>query len=247
MTALLGSPDFQNPVAQSLRFLTSIAVNTATNQLTDITALVGPNDQAIVFIWSASGAYLGAPVWVLLSATGFTVNANTTANLIDGADVTIPFAGGIITNTSGATVGVRVGKPVLQGGTATGTLLVFAQSAPPTVTTTTRRSLVGQGLVTGAVVVAAGATTTVLVGPAEGQYYRLKGLAWAGGAATVVGVIMSWQRADTHALIEQYSITATTDRSHEFFTDLECDFGFELHNGAAIAVNAVVLYEIWNS
>jgi len=242
-----GALDFQGNAAQSQRYLGAFAINTSTSQNIDITALIGPNDQAVVCVWAASGLFLTNAVEVDLVGASLPGGSITSHQLGDGQTVTMPFVCAVIPNTVGATLGLTVSPGTGTTPPATGTLHVLAQTAPPTVTATIRSDLYGAGATTSLVTVNAGATTTVLGLPSAGTFYRIKLLSWALVVAPAAAVALSWQLISTSATLFRTALAAAASQQSNIAIDLALNDGIKFVNPSSLNIPCSIAYEVWTN
>ena len=242
-----GTLDFQGQNAQSLRFLTSATINTNAVQNVDLTNAIGPMDQGLVLAWVATAGFSGLPLAISAQANLPTIFFAPECRVADGTTIVLPFIGGLVSAGGVGGITINAKPPSDVGGTATGTLFVFALTAPPTIIPSIRRPFIGQGLTNGSVNVGAGATTAVLAAPPDGQHYRLKALSVFVLAAPAAVQRVSWVRTDSAQVMISQPFLAAAGQVWNIPLDLQWDFGLSLTNNTSVTVTTGVLYELWSN
>lgn len=243
MTA--GFPDFTQKGASPLDFLGALAVNTNGGQPFDITSLITPSHNGLLFVWVAALAYLGSGVYVEVDAS-LNIAALVPASLIpDGGEFIAPFPGVYITENAGNTCTVSVNIPFGVPGPALGNLLVFGINATPLTVPAIRRAQIGRGdTATGTIV--AGATTTVLPAPDAGTYYRIKMLSWSLNVAPAAAAKVQFLQTGTGRSVWSPPVAVAASQHNEIALDLEADWGIQVQNLTSVNVPVIIAYELWS-
>lgn len=240
-----GGLDFQGQTSQSLRFLTLATVDTLTVQTIDISAFIGPNDQAIVCFWQGAAGWAGLPVCIEAQTNIPVLFFSPLARVADSSAIVMPFYGKLITDGTVGGVSIQVSVPVDIGGHVTGNLWIMAQTGPPTFTPVTRRQFIGIGFTTGTVTCNAGVTTTVLPLPVDGAYYRLKSLSLRSTPAPAAIAAALWLRLDDSTLMYSTEWLAVGGQASLILTDMQWDYGIKLQNSTSVALTAAITAELW--
>lgn len=244
MVALPGNVDFMGQSAQTLRFVGALAVDTVGSQNIDISALLAPNDQALLFYWVANLGFTGLPCGVLVQTNSPTIFFTGHTQLADGAQATLPFSGTLAVGdlNAGATVIVdNIGPGAIH---IQGTLYTFAFTAPPIVLPVIRRPFIGAGAVVNHTVTTA-TTQTVLAAPSAGTYYRLKSLNWSLNVAPAAATKVIWQALSTGLPIASTTAVVAASDWRQITLDLEWDDGVTVNNQTSVNVPCEIAYEVW--
>lgn len=239
-----GAPDWSLNVGQTLQYLESVTINTSTGQTVDLSSLIQPSHYAIVLSWIGSGAYAGNPVTITAFSTPPLINYTGGVRLRENDTVTIPTYSDFVIQNAGAVLDVVVAPPIDIGGTATGTLVVMALTAPYEVSPRIRYDNIGVEIESGIVNVTSGASATILAGPNIGQYYRLKCLSWWTTTAPAAIQRVTWSNGLTLAGIVG-TIGGPALQQSQVALDVEFHESVRLTNNLSVTVSAIVLAELW--
>lgn len=240
------APDFQGQTAQTLAFIEAIPVNTSGTQTVDITALVQPNFQGLVFFWVASFASAGEPIEVQAAGSTPNVTFNDPSFLADGGTLSVPFYGAIFVGIPGNVAIVQASLLSGQPAPVTGTLYVFGTTAPVTVIPVKRLRFIGTGGSAGPTNVTTGATTTMVADPLPGQYYRIKLLTWRSATAPAAAAAIKWLLHGTAFSYAETECTVVAGQYAAIPCDLVTQKGVDLQNLASNTIVGAVFYEVWN-
>lgn len=244
---LPGNIDYQGQSAQSVRFLGGLAVDTVGSQAIDISNLIAPSDQALLFYWVAVAPFTGLPLGVLCKTNAPPIFFTGETQIPDGGQAIMPFQGQMVLNPVNIGATVLVDNIAGGGLHVAGTLFAFALTAPAYVLPITKGVLIGQGQTTGNIGCAAASITTVLATPLAGQYYRIKLLTFRLTAAPAAAANITWQTLLTAALMTQFICTVAASQSQTIAMDMEWHDGIRLNNGSNVLIGATILYELWQA
>lgn len=242
-----GNLDYGGQAAQSARFLTALAVDTVGAQTFDISALIGPQDQALLVYWVASLGFTGLPCGVIAQTVSPQVFFSGHTQLADGGQAILPYQGAVElypTDIGGQIVVDNIGPGPIH---IVGTLFVSAIVGPPYTIPIVRRPYIGQGLTTGNVTVTAGLTSTVLPAPSAGTYYRLKLFTWSLNVAPAAATKFIWQRLSDGAQVLSTSVPVAASQQSAVAMDLEWDDGIKALNQTSVNIPCNILYELWQA
>jgi hypothetical protein len=247
MTAVPGNLDWQSQTAQTLRLIDTGHVVANPTDTQDITALVGPNAQGLVFFWVAALASVGQGITLQVVAQPDDVTFNTLAAIPDGGTLTVPFYGSIFRQGTGATAAVNVSTLTGDPTPLTGTLYTFEATGPVTVIPTIRRDVIGRGVASGPLNIGAAATGTLIAAPPSGSYYRLKMVTIRSSAALAAVAPAQVQQLTSGTAFAQVEFTTATGQTFILPFDLQMDDGVKIQNQTSVTIVATAAYEIWRA
>lgn len=245
MTPTFGFPDFTQKASPGLDLLTNVNVNTGGTQTVDISALVQPSHQGILFYWVASFASLGQGINVQVGASFNSLGVTEVMRIFDGGTVIAALPGALLTSVAGNITSLLINLVPGDPAPVTGVLMVLGVNGTPLSILATRHTQIGHGANTGVVNVGTGATATVLATPAAGFYHRIKCLSWWTVAAPAAIARVTWNTSGTVALVGTIGGPAAGQMQSQVVLDYETDSLISLTNVLSVTVSTVVAYEIW--
>lgn len=244
MTGISGFPDFLAPSGEPVQFLTSAAISTAGVQTVDLTNFVNANHQGLLVVWRASGGWAGLPIVTSLLASGGIISFDQLTRVEDGRTGLLTYAGQVILSDATLTLGLTVAPPADIPGTATGTIFVFGITSNfytvPIIKKTGTQVTFSTGEIS---CPGAGATTTVLANPPDGQYYRVHSMCGRIGAVAPGANVGLWKTLSGGLVMIPEFIQATAFQTYKNFVDLTLSEGVKFQNNANQNFAAEILFE----
>lgn len=241
-----GAQDFQGQVAQSLRFVNSYHFDANAVATIDITADVFVNDEGLFIYYAADAGFAGDAVGVRVRSTAPAIKFCDYTLLLDGANISVPFAGSVVSGVPGSTalIDVESANPLVND--VQGTLYVFAYTGPPVTLPATRRQYIGGGAASGQVTITASSTQPLIAAPQLGTYYRIKSLGFTTVAAPPAAGRISVRNLTNHLILWSFVVPALANQTFTWTGDWETDDGLEVANGLTAGAPMTCMYEIWN-
>jgi hypothetical protein len=238
-----GATDFLRQTADPFQVLTQVDVNTAGTQVVDLTALIQPNHQALLFYWVASLASVGQGVQFTVGASLNSVTLVPVTNLADGAYGEFPFAGYYITGNVGNTCTLQITRIPGDPNPFSGKLVILGQVANPFSVAAPRRTDWGFPGATGSKTVLAAAQTQVLAAPAAGFFYILRALSVRNVAAPAAVQSVSWALGATASYFVQHEFQVVAGMTFNVTLEMPCDTSVEVLNNLSVSVLCAIAYE----